>query len=59
MSQKEKDEARKDVSVLAKMNHPNIVSYQDSFEEKGLFESFNSENCRSVHIKIIQFPIKI
>ncbi|KAL5262001.1 hypothetical protein ACHWQZ_G007643 [Mnemiopsis leidyi] len=35
MSQKEKDEARKEVSVLAKMNHPNIVSYQDSFEEKG------------------------
>ena len=51
MSQKEKDEARKEVSVLAKMNHPNIVSYQDSFEEKGLFESFNSENCRSVYIK--------
>ncbi|XP_063691739.1 serine/threonine-protein kinase Nek1-like isoform X2 [Bolinopsis microptera] len=35
MTQKEKDEARKEVSVLAKMNHPNIVSYQDSFEEKG------------------------
>ena len=37
MTQKEKDEARKEVSVLAKMNHPNIVSYQDSFEEKGQF----------------------
>ena len=35
MSQKEKDEARKEVNVLAKMNHPNIVTYQDSFEEKG------------------------
>ena len=40
MSQKEKDEARKEVSVLAKMNHPNIVSYQDSFEEKGFLKKF-------------------
>ena len=35
MTQKEKDEARKEVNVLSKMNHPNIVTYQDSFEEKG------------------------
>lgn len=35
MQQKEKDEARKEVAVLSKMNHPNIVSYKTSFEEKG------------------------
>ena len=37
MTQKEKDEARKEVSVLAQMNHPNIVTYKDSFEEKGWY----------------------
>lgn len=46
MSQKEKDEARKEVSVLAKMNHPNIVSYQDSFEEKG-FLSIVMDYCEN------------
>jgi len=35
MSPKEKEEARKEVSVLAQMKHPNIVSYIDSFEEMG------------------------
>lgn len=29
---REKDEARKEVAVLAQMQHPNIVSYIDSFE---------------------------
>jgi NIMA (never in mitosis gene a)-related kinase len=32
MPTKERDEARKEVSVLAQMKHPNIVSYIDSFE---------------------------
>lgn len=29
---RERDEARKEVAVLAQMKHPNIVSYIDSFE---------------------------
>ncbi|RNA05217.1 serine threonine- kinase Nek1-like isoform X1, partial [Brachionus plicatilis] len=35
MPTKEREEAKKEVSVLAQMNHPNIVSYIDSFEEDG------------------------
>ncbi|CAH8856737.1 unnamed protein product [Trichobilharzia szidati] len=35
MTLKEREEARKEVSVLSKMNHPNIVQYCDSFEESG------------------------
>ncbi|XP_075930893.1 serine/threonine-protein kinase Nek1-like isoform X2 [Petromyzon marinus] len=35
MSPKERDEARKEVCVLANMRHPNIVSYKESFEERG------------------------
>jgi NIMA (never in mitosis gene a)-related kinase len=35
MHQKERDEARKEVLVLAQMVHPNIVSYRGSFEEHG------------------------
>ena len=50
MTQKEKDEARKEVSVLAKMNHPNIVSYQDSFEEKGLFRMIQVTYKQLAHV---------
>ena len=32
MSSKEREEARKEVKVLSRMKHPNIVSYQESFE---------------------------
>ena len=32
MSAKEREEARKEVKVLSRMKHPNIVSYQESFE---------------------------
>ncbi|XP_071846820.1 serine/threonine-protein kinase Nek1-like isoform X7 [Apostichopus japonicus] len=35
MKRKEKEEAKKEVSVLRKMKHPNIVSYTESFEELG------------------------
>ncbi|XP_059158422.1 serine/threonine-protein kinase Nek1-like [Physella acuta] len=35
MSPKERDEARKEVAVLAQLKHPNIVAYVESFEEKG------------------------
>ena len=35
MSKKERDEARKEVTVLAQMKHPNIVSYKESFEAAG------------------------
>jgi serine/threonine protein kinase len=37
MQQKEKEEARKEVSVLAQMKHPNIVAYIDSFEGKSFW----------------------
>ena len=35
MGKKERDEARKEVKVLAQMQHPNIVSYTESFESDG------------------------
>ncbi|XP_069378533.1 serine/threonine-protein kinase Nek1 isoform X1 [Paralichthys olivaceus] len=35
MPSKERQESRKEVAVLAKMSHPNIVQYKDSFEEGG------------------------
>ncbi|XP_059172523.1 serine/threonine-protein kinase Nek1-like [Physella acuta] len=35
MSPKERDEARKEVAVLAQLKHRNIVAYVESFEEKG------------------------
>jgi hypothetical protein len=36
MPARERDEARKEVAVLAQMKHPNIVSYIDSFEGRAL-----------------------
>jgi NIMA (never in mitosis gene a)-related kinase len=39
MPVKEREEARKEVAVLAQMKHPNIVSYIDSFEGKILIET--------------------
>ncbi|KAI6647615.1 Serine/threonine-protein kinase Nek1 isoform X4 [Oopsacas minuta] len=35
MSHREKDDARNEITVLSQMKHPNIVSYQGSFEEAG------------------------
>ncbi|XP_068175055.1 serine/threonine-protein kinase Nek1 isoform X2 [Antennarius striatus] len=35
MSSKERQESRKEVSVLANMSHPNVVQYKESFEEGG------------------------
>ncbi|XP_066533295.1 serine/threonine-protein kinase Nek1 isoform X2 [Hoplias malabaricus] len=35
MSNKERQESRKEVAVLANMSHPNIVQYKESFEEGG------------------------
>ena len=32
MDKRGKEEARKEVRVLSQMKHPNIVSYQESFE---------------------------
>lgn len=32
MGAKEREEARKEVAVLAQLQHPNIVSYKESFE---------------------------
>ena len=36
MKQKEKDEAKKEIKLLASFHHPNIVRYRDSFVEGGL-----------------------
>lgn len=36
MSNKERQESRKEVAVLANMSHPNIVQYKESFEGKSL-----------------------
>ncbi|XP_013414231.1 serine/threonine-protein kinase Nek1 isoform X2 [Lingula anatina] len=35
MSRKERDEAKKETALLAQMQHPNIVTYKESFEETG------------------------
>lgn len=35
MGKKERDEARKEVKVLSQMQHPNIVTYKESFEADG------------------------
>ncbi|CAI5784109.1 serine serine/threonine-protein kinase Nek1 isoform X1 [Podarcis lilfordi] len=35
MSNKEREESRREVAVLANMKHPNIVLYRESFEEGG------------------------
>ncbi|XP_067944061.1 serine/threonine-protein kinase Nek1-like [Watersipora subatra] len=35
MGPKEREDARKEVAVLAQLQHPNIVSYKESFEEFG------------------------
>ncbi|CAH1777895.1 unnamed protein product [Owenia fusiformis] len=35
MGRKEREDSRKEVAVLAQMNHPNIVFYRESFEEAG------------------------
>ncbi|XP_061154091.1 serine/threonine-protein kinase Nek1 isoform X2 [Syngnathus typhle] len=35
MSDRERQESRKEVAVLANMSHPNIVQYKESFEEGG------------------------
>ncbi|XP_066429639.1 serine/threonine-protein kinase Nek1 isoform X2 [Eleutherodactylus coqui] len=35
MSNKEREESRREVAVLANMKHPNIVQYRESFEESG------------------------
>uniref|UniRef100_A0A2D4I329 non-specific serine/threonine protein kinase n=2 Tax=Micrurus lemniscatus lemniscatus TaxID=129467 RepID=A0A2D4I329_MICLE len=35
MSNKEREESRREVAVLANMKHPNIVLYRESFEETG------------------------
>ncbi|XP_071951524.1 uncharacterized protein [Antedon mediterranea] len=35
MKRKEREESKKEVAVLKQMKHPNIVSYQESFEELG------------------------
>ncbi|CAG5136469.1 unnamed protein product, partial [Candidula unifasciata] len=35
MSTKEREQARKEVAVLAQLKHPNIVAYVESFEERG------------------------
>ncbi|XP_076446398.1 uncharacterized protein LOC143283892 [Babylonia areolata] len=35
MAPREREESKKEVAVLAQLKHPNIVTYMESFEEKG------------------------
>lgn len=37
MSNRERQESRKEVAMLANMSHPNIVQYKESFEGKIFF----------------------
>lgn len=50
MSNKERQESRKEVAVLANMSHPNIVQYKESFEGKILYFS-----ARFMYLIIIQW----
>eukprot|EP00035_Acanthoeca_spectabilis_P022965 m.446878 g.446878 ORF g.446878 m.446878 type:complete len:1080 (+) comp19435_c0_seq1:1575-4814(+) len=53
MSVRERREARQEVSVLAQMQHPNIVSYITSFEERGkLFIAMDYCDGGDLHGKI-------
>ncbi|KAA6370159.1 MAG: putative NEK/NEK1 protein kinase, partial [Streblomastix strix] len=36
LPQKEKQESINEIRILAKLKHPNIVSYRESFVEKGM-----------------------
>ena len=49
MKPKERTEARKEVSVLSKMRHPNIVEYKESFE--GLFHYFILNSWIFIYLK--------
>ncbi|KAG8134766.1 putative Serine-threonine-protein [Naja naja] len=40
MSNKEREESRREVAVLANMKHPNIVLYRESFEEDQIMDWF-------------------
>ena len=53
MSRREKDDARNEITVLSQMKHPNIVSYQGSFEEAGkLFILMDYCDGGDLHTKI-------
>lgn len=62
MSPRERREARQEVTVLAKMKHPNITSYIESFEERGkLFICMDYCDGGDLHDKIaaqrgVSFP---
>ncbi|ETE68306.1 Serine/threonine-protein kinase Nek1, partial [Ophiophagus hannah] len=43
MSNKEREESRREVAVLANMKHPNIVLYRESFEGGDLFKKINAQ----------------
>lgn len=44
MSGKEREEARKEVAVLAQLQHPNIVSYRESFEGKTHYSMISKQS---------------
>ncbi|XP_040897088.1 serine/threonine-protein kinase Nek1 isoform X2 [Toxotes jaculatrix] len=72
MSNKERKESRKEVAVLAKMSHPNIVQYKESFEEGGclfivmdyceggdLFKKINSQKVLFSEEQILDWFVQI
>ncbi|XP_060739306.1 serine/threonine-protein kinase Nek1 isoform X3 [Tachysurus vachellii] len=72
MSNKERQESRKEVAVLANMSHPNIVQYKESFEESGclyivmdyceggdLFKKINSQKGPFPEEQILDWFVQI
>ena len=53
MGRKEREESRKEVAVLAQLNHPNIVAYRESFEGYYCIENVVFE-CVIMHTNLFK-----